>query len=241
MENKAVKLSIDSPCSENWVNMLATTKGAFCQQCQKEVIDFTKLSDDQIIEFVNNHKGSICGKLKNSQIDPLINPTPTYKFSQPVYYKLFVGLFVSTFWNSASLAKSSIFESKKLSVFFTEKQSLNSEISEVIKDSALFEGLLINLLNNEPQRNQELYIPAFDKTIKTDSNGYFNVLINDENLLIKQSFSLIYYNDIKISIVNISITKVEFSNSYMQTENTITGFVNIEKTIKKKWWQRKQK
>lgn len=131
MKNKALELSIDSPCSENWANMLVTTKGAFCQQCQKEVIDFTKFSDDQIIEFVNNYKGSVCGKLKNSQIDRFINPTPTYKFSQPGYYKLFV----STFWNNATLARSLIFEFKKPSLFFTEKQSLNSEISEPSDDS----------------------------------------------------------------------------------------------------------
>jgi hypothetical protein len=34
-------ISIKEPCHEDWSKMTATEKGAFCQKCALEVIDFT--------------------------------------------------------------------------------------------------------------------------------------------------------------------------------------------------------
>lgn len=40
-----LKLSIPTPCGERWENMTPTKKGAFYANCNKEVIDFSSLSD----------------------------------------------------------------------------------------------------------------------------------------------------------------------------------------------------
>jgi hypothetical protein len=34
-------ISINEPCHEDWATMTETQKGAFCQKCALEVIDFT--------------------------------------------------------------------------------------------------------------------------------------------------------------------------------------------------------
>lgn len=65
------KLHIPTPCHEKWSEMTPTEKGAFCQSCKKEVIDFTDKSYAEIADMVNAKKGaeSICVKLSKQQTE----------------------------------------------------------------------------------------------------------------------------------------------------------------------------
>ncbi|MEP7095663.1 MAG: hypothetical protein ABI793_16490, partial [Flavobacterium sp.] len=62
-----IKISIPEPCHENWLEMTPTEKGRFCGNCQKNVIDFTKSSDREIL-LAYNKTENICGQFKVSQL-----------------------------------------------------------------------------------------------------------------------------------------------------------------------------
>ena len=70
-------LSIAQPCSEKWENFSKTDHGGFCASCQKNVIDFTGMSDEQIVRYFANHEGKTCGKFSASQLK-------TYEAIHPV-------------------------------------------------------------------------------------------------------------------------------------------------------------
>jgi hypothetical protein len=61
-------LSIPKPCSENWNSFTPTSKGGFCGSCQKNVIDFTKASDEEIIDFINHKPEHVCGRFRGNQL-----------------------------------------------------------------------------------------------------------------------------------------------------------------------------
>ncbi|MEL6558417.1 MAG: carboxypeptidase-like regulatory domain-containing protein, partial [Bacteroidota bacterium] len=62
-------LSIDKPCQENRDNFLKTKNGGFCSSCQKEVIDFTKMTDQEVRDYFKYKANrNTCGMLKNSQL-----------------------------------------------------------------------------------------------------------------------------------------------------------------------------
>ncbi|PZR26688.1 MAG: hypothetical protein DI535_13490 [Citrobacter freundii] len=63
-----IKLEIASPCSENWDKMDRTERGRFCQSCQKQVIDFTGMSDQQLALFFKHNKTNVCGRTRNDQL-----------------------------------------------------------------------------------------------------------------------------------------------------------------------------
>jgi hypothetical protein len=68
--SKHIQLSIADPCHENWDNMTAAEKGRFCGSCQKQVIDFTNMSDSQLAAFFKKPStGSVCGRFYEDQLD----------------------------------------------------------------------------------------------------------------------------------------------------------------------------
>lgn len=67
MSNK-INISIPEPCHENWQKMTPLKKGRFCDSCQKQVSDFTKSSDSEILRKFNSEKNS-CGRFLKTQLE----------------------------------------------------------------------------------------------------------------------------------------------------------------------------
>ncbi len=65
---KVIKVSIPEPCHENWDKMTQTEKGKFCGVCTKEVVDFTKAIDEDIVKYVMKHDNT-CGRFSKTQLD----------------------------------------------------------------------------------------------------------------------------------------------------------------------------
>ncbi len=68
-----MKISINEPCHENWEGMTPNEKGAFCLSCQKNVVDFSNKSINQIKEFFRKKVSSesVCGRFDESQLSAL--------------------------------------------------------------------------------------------------------------------------------------------------------------------------
>ena len=68
--SKKFQLSIPTPCHENWDNMTPVEKGRFCGSCQKQVVDFSKMSDREVAMFFKKPStGSVCGRFMQDQLD----------------------------------------------------------------------------------------------------------------------------------------------------------------------------
>lgn len=75
-------LEIKEPCHESWEKMSPTDKGKFCAACEKEVIDFTKINDRDVLSTLKNVKGNICGRIQQQRLNHAIdieNSKSTFK------------------------------------------------------------------------------------------------------------------------------------------------------------------
>ncbi|NOS94710.1 MAG: hypothetical protein HOP30_22595 [Cyclobacteriaceae bacterium] len=72
----SITLSIPQTCTEKWSSFTPTAKGGWCGSCKKEVVDFTTMNDQQIIDYFNKSTESTCGRFQMSQLK-------TYSFKEP--------------------------------------------------------------------------------------------------------------------------------------------------------------
>lgn len=69
MKKQAVKYTIAEPCHESWSAMTPNEQGRFCQSCQKTVVDFTRMTDSEMIGFMNGLNESVCGRMTGHQLN----------------------------------------------------------------------------------------------------------------------------------------------------------------------------
>jgi hypothetical protein len=74
----SLTLQLNTPCDEHWNDMEPTGEGRFCNKCQKPVINFVDLSDQQILQYFLEHPFPVCGRMLTTQRDhQFIHSTPT--------------------------------------------------------------------------------------------------------------------------------------------------------------------
>jgi len=76
-----IKITIPKPCHENWDEMLPAAKGRHCLSCQKTVVDFTSMSDGDILKQLKKaaaHRpgAELCGRFMPDQLNRQLVPPP---------------------------------------------------------------------------------------------------------------------------------------------------------------------
>jgi DNA primase catalytic subunit len=65
-------LNIPQPCAQDWNHMTATESGRHCQSCSKTVVDFTRMSNDEIINYLARNSKT-CGRFHEAQLQGINN------------------------------------------------------------------------------------------------------------------------------------------------------------------------
>ncbi|MES2773244.1 MAG: hypothetical protein V4722_03620 [Bacteroidota bacterium] len=94
-----LEIKIPKPCHEDWNAMTPTTRGAFCSACAKEVVDFTKLTDEEVQLYLLNSTGErLCGKFNNTQLHRIRISIPnTIFYSKIAAWKKFMAVVMLAF------------------------------------------------------------------------------------------------------------------------------------------------
>ncbi|MHA4808073.1 T9SS type A sorting domain-containing protein [Flavitalea flava] len=92
-------LTIKSPCHEDWANMQTNGTGRHCAACQKVVVDFTSMTDAEIIHHLALAGKNICGRLAkdqlNRQLTPLSSLSPPKRNQLPGWQLLLAGFLLT--------------------------------------------------------------------------------------------------------------------------------------------------
>jgi hypothetical protein len=77
---ESLRLSVPKPCHKDWENMLPAERGRHCEQCCKTVVDFTGMSDGEVLRFFRERPpGSACGRFAPDQLGRELAPTPVQR------------------------------------------------------------------------------------------------------------------------------------------------------------------
>ena len=104
-----MKISINTPCHENWDGMTPNEKGAFCLSCQKTVVDFSQKTITEIKDFFREvpKTESVCGRFEEDQLtemtfDHFYNQFRGWKYFQKAAVIAFFIFGFSLFGNAQS-------------------------------------------------------------------------------------------------------------------------------------------
>jgi predicted small secreted protein len=232
MKKLPFRISLDSPCSEELNNMQDTSCGKFCNSCQKEVYDFTKLTDNEIYKIMQANNGEVCGKLTSEQLKNGFTYTEeTYSNTAWLKYAASI-LFMGGITNAFS--QSTIWEFKPTKT----EQALKNTSKDTKKDSLNIQGSLINAITNKPLTYPMLVEIQSENTNLTQTissdTGSFNIIISNKENLDKIRVILHYQNSkddtIQVPKEHVSFEKLENVNEYRLVLRTA---VNSQKILKK--------
>lgn len=181
-----IQITIPKPCHENWQEMTVVDKGKFCSSCQKTVIDFTSVSDREIINIFNK-SNNLCGRFTASQLNRDIF-TPKEK---------------SSIWMAASAAVVSFFTignqevkaQEVVKIEQTDKKTLDENLENNSDDERIITGVVSDSIGTLPGAN--VIIQGTNKSTQTDVDGKYSIKAKTGDVLV---FSFVGFIDSKLKI-----------------------------------------
>lgn len=171
MKNSKISIDIDKPCSENFNSFVKTHQGGFCNNCSKEVIDFTKFTEEEISNYFKHNKFSkTCGKFSNYQLEKEYsikeNITEKVLFLQP--FKLNVaGFYILSLLSLKSFSQE---ESSKQKVEIIEDFTIDK-----VSSSEFYKGTIVSSSDNLPLPGALITVRGTSVGTSTDFDGDFSI------------------------------------------------------------------
>lgn len=172
MTQYSYTFSIDQPCSENWQQMSVTERGKFCHSCTKEVIDFSSLTDEEIIRTIEQAKGLVCGRFHPKQLNRPMQLS--YYVKRPSSLRaILAGIALLTIIAPGMTACDT-------SDVKTEQHDGSSQKQDLIPlDPRVYKGQLINTTDSLPVTNAEIMLVNTSQKVKPDAQGCFEFPLDD--------------------------------------------------------------
>lgn len=151
MENK---INILNPCNENWSSMSPNKKGRFCNSCNKTVVDFTKMRNNEIQKFFieNSNNESICGYYKFNQVESEKNTRYTYLRDRFNRIKVKPIKILALFSLSLAFMFSSCIMGKRAEQI-SEEELIENDTTNKINDTVQNVEQKIDSIKNEQNKN----------------------------------------------------------------------------------------
>ncbi len=183
-------LNIPQPCDQDWNRMTATESGRHCQSCSKTVVDFTRMSNDEIIGYLSSNR-HVCARIGTQQIDgvnmQLVSRQPQNKGGWAKWV-VAASLFVSTAYsrvNAQSITPA------------TEQINGNNPHAEsfplgkiAMPDSAKYQVITgtVTDLNHQPLPGATIKVNGGNAGTQTDTDGNFRLRVPLSTKQVKVSF-----------------------------------------------------
>ncbi len=93
---KNILLHIPEPCHEDWAAMKPEDKGRFCASCCKTVVDFSLMSDREVLAYLADAAGKTCGRFTADQLQRDLMPPQAKRKGWGAWGLLLIGLLLSS-------------------------------------------------------------------------------------------------------------------------------------------------
>lgn len=250
-----IKITIQSPCSEKWNSMLPQEQGRHCVQCNRIILDFSTKSDQEILDYIQQASGKICGKFLNDQLDRTLIPIPQRK-QIPVWQKIAASLFLlmgveRTYANHRAPLAAKVVESKTDTEKFVQRNIPLVNSKKNAKEEVVLKGMVLDSNTNEGVIFATVRLLGTDAYCNTDINGSysFKLPIGFLGPWIELEYACVGYKK-KVELILLTKDRVQqqiplfikltpIDTPKIEVDWTTTGYVVSSEyvTPAKKWYQ----
>ncbi|WP_207510311.1 carboxypeptidase-like regulatory domain-containing protein [Longitalea luteola] len=211
----SIHLNIPEPCHENWNNMTPREQGRFCGSCQKVVVDFSVMSDQEMLNYFSKASEHVCGRFSNDQLNKEIKPTEKKKRFKLVYlWSVMLASFIIT--------KSYAQGKPRMKKPATESVRPNRTLGEValVPDEPVkavipivMNGTIVDAQNGKPVVAASITVEGTENGTMADSTGHFRLSVENKHNM------------------KIVISAIGYETQTLMIENT-TSWKNIQVLLK---------
>lgn len=202
---KSLQLQIPEPCHENWNSMTPKEQGRYCGSCCKTVVDFSMMTDKEIVDYISKASHHICGRFSNDQLNKDISITEKKKrFSFAYLWNVLLATFLITEAN----AQSKPVKKKKTIVHEVPTQVLMGKFDIVEEPEPAttilplnITGTVLDSTTNKPLMGASIRIKETARGVAADTLGNFMLHIEKKNA-VELEFSAIGYETQTLLIDN---------------------------------------
>jgi hypothetical protein len=172
MKPTTIKIKIGTPCHENWDKMQEEEKGRFCLSCQKAVVDFSRMSNEEIIHyFEQNADKKTCGRIAVHQHNTAISNYR--KVVSPWFNRYVAGFLMAIGFYNPTKAQSTVTP--------VENHMIKGEIAvkPVIPSNKklIVSGRVLDNSTQKPIKGALVKIDGTDIKTVTDKNGSYTLSV----------------------------------------------------------------
>lgn len=228
-----LQLSIPEPCHENWQQMTPTEQGRFCNACAKEVIDFSTMTDIQVLNYFTNltHE-KVCGRALPEQLDKVISRPLQPKKKLFWYWNYFVMFFMLFGKGNSAKAQGEIKPVIQINPFkANDIRGRTTVVNGVImKSSGVITGKVTDI-NGNPVSFASVKIKGTNSGVAADANGDYSIKVNTNAILIISAAGF-KESEVIIGTQSVLNSVLEFNKNMLAGEVVIVsgdmGFIKMD-------------
>ena len=228
----SINISVKKPCTEKFSNFSITEKGGFCASCEKEVIDFTSMSQIEVIDFLCKNSANTCGRFKSSQLRTFTEQQ-NYN-TMPNFITKGIG---ALSFSLLSLCAVSSLEAQEVAVNSTIQTELTTTPSVILintpqQQKYTVKGTVLDE-DNIPLPGVSIVLKGTKDGVSTDLDGKFEFpkSLEAKNILV---FSYIGYDIKEYKIVDSKTDTQDITVQFNSSDIELMGEVAIEGPYKTK-------
>ena len=233
--SKHLQLQVPDSCHENWDKMTRMEKGRFCGSCQKKVIDFTNMSDRELVAFFKKPLESVCGRFRQDQLDHDID-IPKKRIPWVKYFFQFtlpVFLMSVKATSQASRTQGKVFATCKKEIMGDTVRIGTAKVEEPVSNEIReIRGRIIETEGNGISY-ASINLKGTNEVVASDSSGDFILKMRKDIIGQTLVASCVGYTSKEVNLAGVEGINGEDTLQIKMDEYVVTaGLVYVERTPK---------
>ncbi len=215
-----LQLAIPEPCHENWQQMTPTDQGRFCNACAKEVIDFSMMTDTEVLNyFTSRTHDKVCGRALPSQLERTISK-PKDPTKRLFWYWNYIVMFFM-FFGKGNSAKAQGGRKPVTQINPIKANDIRGEIATVNgvsrENSRVITGKIADV-NGNPVSFASIKIKGTLTGVSADANGNYMVKIKPDAIL---EISGASFKTIEVPVETLKVLNVTMVSSGIDVKEVV--------------------